>query len=46
MRDSALAQKLVDNGLEEVKKYTWERVWPLLGGVYGRLLPTAAHPVV
>lgn len=35
MDDAALSKKLVDNGLAEVQKYTWQRVWPLLAEVYG-----------
>jgi len=36
MDDSALSEKLVINGLAEVQKYTWLRVWPLLASVYGK----------
>lgn len=32
--DSTLSEKLVDNGLAEVKKYTWQQIWPLLANVY------------
>jgi glycosyltransferase involved in cell wall biosynthesis len=39
MRNTDLAERLVDNGFEEVKKYTWERVWPLLDGIYSRHAP-------
>jgi glycosyltransferase involved in cell wall biosynthesis len=46
MRDSALAEKLVDNGLEDIGKYTWERVWPLLSRVYDSHVPVAAHSSV
>jgi glycosyltransferase involved in cell wall biosynthesis len=35
MDDSALSNKLVDHGLVEVQKYTWQRVWPLLAEIYG-----------
>jgi L-malate glycosyltransferase len=35
MDDTALAKKLVDNGLAEVQKYNWQRVWPLLAEIYG-----------
>lgn len=36
MDDSALSKKLVENGLAEVKKYTWPCVWPVLADVYGK----------
>jgi glycosyltransferase involved in cell wall biosynthesis len=36
MHDSFLAERLIENGLEEVKKYTWAQVWPLLAGAYGQ----------
>ena len=39
-----LSQKLIDNGLEEVKKYTWQRVWPLLSGVYDQATKNAMPP--
>lgn len=47
MDDSALAEKLVNNGLVEVKKYTWQQVWPLLANVYGNAVvhPAARLPV-
>lgn len=44
MDDSALSEKLVDNGLEEVKKYTWSQVWPILAGVYGQATRTIVIP--
>lgn len=34
--DASLAGRLVDNGLTEVQKYTWHRVWPLLAETYGK----------
>ena len=34
MQNPGLAAELVDNGRDEVSKYTWERVWPLLDHVY------------
>jgi glycosyltransferase involved in cell wall biosynthesis len=34
--DTSLAGRLVDNGLTEVQKYTWQRVWPLLAEIYGK----------
>jgi glycosyltransferase involved in cell wall biosynthesis len=34
MDDSALSEKLVNNGLAEAQKYTWQRVRPLLTEVY------------
>ena len=36
MEDAALSEKLVNNGLAEVQKYTWQRVWPILADVYGQ----------
>lgn len=43
--DPTISQKLVENGLEEVKKYTWQRVWPLLAEVYGKARDTARSSV-
>ena len=40
INDSALSDKLLDNGLADVKKFTWQQVWPLLAEVYGK----ACHP--
>ena len=34
MTDTALSDKLIDNGLAAVKNYTWEKVWPALAEVY------------
>lgn len=34
MDDTALANELVTNGLQEVQKYTWQKTWPLLANVY------------
>ena len=34
MDDSILSGKLVEHGLAEVQKYTWQRVWPMLAEVY------------
>lgn len=34
MGDVVLSEQLVKNGLSEVQKYTWQRVWPLLSSVY------------
>lgn len=36
MDDAALSDKLIDNGLVEVQKFTWPQVWPLLSEVYGK----------
>ncbi len=36
MDDAALSDKLIDNGLLEVQKFTWPQVWPLLSEVYGK----------
>jgi glycosyltransferase involved in cell wall biosynthesis len=48
MRDTVLAERLVDNGIVEVGKYTWEAVWPLLRDVYGygALASHSIHPTV
>lgn len=34
--DHALSNVLIDNGLIEVQKYKWQRVWPLLDEVYDK----------
>lgn len=36
MADPDLAETLAGNGLIEVGKYTWQRVWPVLSAVYGQ----------
>ena len=36
MEDASLSERLVNNGMAEVQKYTWQRVWPLLASVYGQ----------
>ena len=36
MDDADLSEKLVNNALAEVNKYTWQRVWPLLADIYGK----------
>ncbi len=36
IEDPTLADRLVDNGRAEVRKYTWQQVWPLLAEVYGK----------
>ena len=38
MHDSALSEKLVNNGLAEAGKYTWLQVWPVLSEVYSRAI--------
>ena len=35
--DSGLAGTLINNGLSEVEKYTWRRVWPVLSAIYGQV---------
>ena len=40
MDDSELSDKLLDNGLADVQKYTWQQIWPLLAVVYSK----ACHP--
>lgn len=37
MDDAALSDKLIDNGLVEVQKFTWPQVWPILSEVYGKV---------
>lgn len=34
INDTTLADRLIDNGLAEVRNYTWEKVWPSLAEVY------------
>jgi glycosyltransferase involved in cell wall biosynthesis len=46
MDDEALARTLIDNGMEEVQKYTWQRVWPLLAEVYAHHARQAIHSTV
>lgn len=41
MDDSVLSRKLIDSGLAEVQKYTWQQVWPVLADVYGKALNSA-----
>jgi glycosyltransferase involved in cell wall biosynthesis len=43
--DAALSETLVDNGLTEVQKYTWQRVWPVLSAVYSEARHTTHLPV-
>ncbi len=38
MEDSALRERLIDNGLAEVQRYTWEQVKPLLAQTYAKAL--------
>lgn len=42
LADPVLAQRLADNGLREVQRYTWDRVAPLWAAVYEQAL--AAGP--
>lgn len=44
MDDTALSNKLLDNGLAEVQKFTWQRVWPVLGEVYGKVRQPLTFP--
>lgn len=44
MADAALSEKLINNGLAEVQKYTWQRVWPVLAAVYGQACNSAHRP--
>ena len=37
MDDAVLSDKLIDNGLVEVQKFTWPQVWPILSEVYGKV---------
>ena len=36
MDDAALSDRLLENGLAEAQKYTWQQVWPQLAEVYGK----------
>lgn len=44
MDDSALSEQLIKNGLAEVQKYTWQRVWPILFGIYQQVSHSANSP--
>jgi glycosyltransferase involved in cell wall biosynthesis len=44
MDDPALSDKLIENGLVEVQKFTWRKVWPLLSEVYGKARPLTCLP--
>jgi L-malate glycosyltransferase len=45
IHDPALSSRLVDNGLAEVQKYTWQRIWPLLANVYRQTRNNISLPV-
>lgn len=36
MTDEMLCDQLIDNGLAEANKYTWQQVWPVLANVYAQ----------
>ena len=36
MNDPDLCEQLINNGLAEASKYTWQQVWPVLADVYDR----------
>jgi glycosyltransferase involved in cell wall biosynthesis len=44
MDDAGLSEKLINNGLAEVQKYTWQRVWPVLAEVYDQASHTHRSP--
>ena len=44
MDDASLSEKLINNGLTEVQKYTWQRVWPVLAEVYDQASQTHRSP--
>lgn len=44
MDSSALSEQLINGGLSEVKKYTWQRVWPTLAAVYRHACRTSNSP--
>jgi len=44
MDDSALSDKLIDNGLADVQKFTWQQVWPVLAEVYGKARRLTCSP--
>jgi glycosyltransferase involved in cell wall biosynthesis len=44
MDDAGLSEKLINNGLTEVQKYTWQRVWPVLAEVYDQASQTHRSP--
>lgn len=44
IEDAALSEKLINNGLAEIQKYTWQRVWPVLADVYAQAMQTSRLP--
>lgn len=44
MDSSVLPEQLINNGLAEVQKYTWQCVWPVLAKVYEQASRTACFP--
>lgn len=36
MTDAMLCENLINNGLAEANKYTWQQVWPVLADVYSQ----------
>lgn len=34
IEDNSLADRLTTNSLQEVQKYTWPKIWPLLAAIY------------
>lgn len=34
IEDNSLADRLITNSLQEVQKYTWPKIWPLLAAIY------------
>lgn len=44
MDDPDLSEKLITNGLTEVQKYTWQRVWPVLADIYDQAIQAMPLP--
>jgi glycosyltransferase involved in cell wall biosynthesis len=42
IEDQPLSARLIVNGLNEVRKYTWESVWPLWADIYQRAISRSA----
>ena len=43
IENAELSQKLITNGLAEVQKYTWQRIWPVLADVYNQAIQTTTR---
>lgn len=44
INDCDLSERLIINGLTEVRKYTWQRVWPILADIYHQATPPVLQP--